>query len=235
MFASGNWFLHGEYFASHGYVVALITNVPSGRPPAGDMTPFVAAQIDRQVHSLRALVAYLGAQKFADTSRLGILGQAPSTFLFAMRNPGSVDAISLHDADIFSPGLSTNALRLAGGWMPGDLRAPFLHVINEESLAKESLRQELLEMRASDRYRLILAVPYTGHDDLSATGYVVRRQLGTGTALVTAFESMLRAQHTFFDAYLQNDAGTRNAFAQDFHTLVPPAVGRLQFIAAERR
>lgn len=235
MFSDGNWTVHGEYFASHGYVVALVTNVPGGRPPAGDMTPFVATQIDRQARSQETLVAWLGGLSNADTSRLGVLGQAPSSFLFAMRNPGVVDAVSLQDSDIFTPGLSPNALRLAGGWRPADLRAPFLHVVNNSSLAAESMRSELDEMRSSQRHRLVLSVPHTGHEDLTGAGYVARRVLGVDTALVQAFEGMLQAQHAFFDAYVRGDARRRSQLERGGDTLVPSRVGTLQLIAAERR
>jgi hypothetical protein len=237
MYSSGNMTFHGEYFASHGYVVALVTNAPGGRPPPGDMTAFVATQIERQTASLEVLVRRAGAESFVDTARIGVLGQAPSTFLFAMRNAALVDAVTLQDSDIFSPGLSPNALRLATGWRPGDMRVPFLHVINNGSLAAESLRRDLLDMRASERYRLILNVAYTGHEDLTGVGYVARRVLDPRgqDSLIRAFEATVRTQHAFLDAYVRGDARRRQVLDRAERTLVAPAVGRIELIAAERR
>ena len=232
MFAPGNWTLQSEYFASHGYVVALVTNVPGGRPPPGDMTAFVATQIDRQARSLEALVSRVGAERFVDTSRVGVIGQAPSTFLFAMRRGDIVDGVSLQDSDIFTPGISPNALRMSTGWKASDMRVPFLHVINSDALAGESLKGDLTAMQGSDRYRLILSVPHSGHEDLTGGGYITRRGLDTPAQepMIRSFEAVMRTQHAFFDAHVRGDAPRRQTLDRAPQTIVAPAVGRVEFI-----
>ncbi len=239
---AGLWPLQGEYFASHGYVVAMVVSrggINLGAVPPQDRPRVIGRQIEFQARDFDVLVSmFLAKDSTVDLARVGVLAQAPAPILFAMQRPGLVKAIAVQDAALFAGGLTSEGARRSASWNPAALTGALLITESTRDTSAQPFAADFEAMSGLQRYRLRFETPLEGHADLSSEGYLSRRAFGlTGAhaALITAFEANVRTQHALFDAWVRGDGDRRQVLDAGFATLVPPAIATLQVTPARAR
>lgn len=221
--ATGNAVL-GEYLASHGYVVALVSS-----PVFGEMTP--AARMEwyvRDLEFMRARMRELPMVDAGPSATWGFSFAGMVALLAAMRSAEVGAAVSLDSAifyEGFFPQIAANPF-----YAPVNLRAPFLHMTRgPESAANERL-EPFRQMRYSERIRYLLNDPLILHQDFGTHGIaaaaVLDKRPESLQAVRTAQVANAEYARRFLDAHLKQDrdAAAWLAGSPESHGIAPGAV-----------
>ncbi len=203
----GGWPVAAEYFASHGYAFATVSR-PLASPPRGELVDRVTTRKQGFVHDLDAALTQLSARPEIDGIRTGAVGQNHALLMLAMQRP-DVRAVALQDS-FFQEGVDAASNRQTGLWRPERFQAALLHAISHERVKDEAAWDAFRASAPGPWIRLVIGPPHTGHNDVTADGYLIRSRGPVTSApagtLIGVFEGLLRAQRAFFDRYVAGRA-----------------------------
>lgn len=193
----------GEYLASHGYVVALVSS-----PSTIDLTP--AERMEWYVRDLEFALSHLRRADNVDARRIGTWGfsfAGMPALLAAMRMP-KVAAVASLESGTFSPQFS-GQLRANPFFDSTALRVPLLHMMRA-SLSRETEQLAGLEaLRYSSRLRYLLNDTSLVHQDFGMHGIAAAAVLDKRPGAVAAVREAQRANaeyiRRFFDAHVKGD------------------------------
>jgi hypothetical protein len=197
-----------EMLASNGYVVAMIEQ--------GNFSSFALSTLEA-IPDMRLVISWLEKNADIDIDKIGTFGFSGSGFsqvLFAM-NEYRVKAVADIESGIYMDGLFQN-FSSSNYYMPGKLRAPFLHIFSRDLSRQEKFINEFeSKTKFARRYRLLLNQPGLHHWDFAVEGYTSAIFLNNRgeqkNNILQTFEIASLYLLNFFDAELKKDAKA-NAF-----------------------
>lgn len=199
--AGGNHVM-GEYLASHGYVVALVSS-----PANLDLAP--GARMEWYVRDLEFALAKMRELPFVDGGRVGTWGfsfAGMPALLAAIRSPEIAAVLSLESALFSQP--FTAQLVANPFYDPGNLRVPLLHMMRVA--VSEGELAGFASLRYARRYRYQLNDTTLVHQDFGNHGMAAAVVLGKRPAAERAVRVAQKANaeyaRHFLDAFVKRDA-----------------------------
>lgn len=165
-----------ELLASHGYVIAMISQVD-------DFPPSDSSKWNPQMRTELALydgvIDWLSKDTIIDRTKVGLLGFSGSgfsQFLYAMQSP-KPKCIALLESGLYAGGLF-NAINHTGLYKPANLTIPFLYFHNSYVDAKNPYRSEFDKIRGAKKSKILYMDSTMHHWDYASEGFLSSAYLG---------------------------------------------------------
>ena len=193
----------GEYFASHGYIIAGIQRKDNMSKEFLEFRPNPYS-LDTSVADIEFLFGYFSNSSFADTNRLGTIAFSSASLaniLFQMRNLPSGVLVTLEGWEGFKRG--DEIINESRYYNPVKIRVPYLRI---GKMAEES------QPSYATTYDFFNAIKYSNRFDIrfkdARHSSFLSMEMSTDTYTENErliYKTALRKLRTFLGAYLKND------------------------------
>lgn len=205
-----------ELLASHGYVIAMISQVEDFAP---DDSSNWNRQMRTELELYDGVIDQLAADGVIDKSKVGLFGFSGSGFsqaFYAMQSRRP-KCIALFESGLFEKYLF-DAVKNSGLYRPEKLKIPFLYFYNAYNDAKAQYRFEFDKIAGLGKIKLLYADSTMHHWDFASEGflssvYLGNRQPDVAARQIKNYLNVNARVIDFFNKYLK---GRRSDLTKQF-------------------
>lgn len=195
-----------ELLASHGYVIAMISQVDDF-PPSDSST--WNPQMRTELALYDGVIDWLSKDTIIDRTKVGLLGFSGSgfsQFLYAMQSPNP-KGIALLESGLYAEDLFS-AVKHSGLYKPTHLTIPFLYFHNWYVDAKNPCRSEFNKLGGNKKSKILYVDSTMHHWDYASEGFLSSAYLGNrkpdiATRQLKNYLNVNARLIDFFNAYVR--------------------------------